>query len=143
MIELGRSSGLFEDEQVQALADIIRRHFAGQSERQEIWVGAFDGREAHGLAYGASEMMTDRVWNLLFVAVRPDQRGSGIGNTLIEAVEERLRRLDTRMVIVETTNGADFVAARGLYTKHGYEQEGTVRDFYAQGQDKITFRKLL
>ena len=41
------------------------------------------------------------------------------------------------MLLIETSSGDDFEDTRSFYRKHGYDEEGTVRDFYAGGADKV------
>lgn len=47
------------------------------------------------------------------------------------------------MLIVDTSGSPDFEAVRRFYTTCGYQAEGRIRDFYATGYDKVTFRKVL
>ena len=143
MIAIAEVSGLFESEQLVTLRETIDRFFAGDSEREEFWFTDFEAERAIGVAYCASEPMTDRVWNLLFIAVHPERQGAGRGGAILEQVEAELRAKGARMLIIETSSGDDFEDTRSFYRKHGYDQEGTIRDFYEQGADKIVFRKLL
>jgi len=46
-----------------------------------------------------------------------------------------------RMLLVETL--ASFHLAQAFYRKYGYEEEARIRDFYAAGDDKVVFRKVL
>lgn len=48
-----------------------------------------------------------------------------------------------RMLIVETSGLPSFSGTRAFYVKCGCEEEGRIRDFYAAGEDKIVFRKVL
>lgn len=122
----------------------LERTLAGETERDEFWLADFDehGR-ALGVAYCAAEVMTDRVWNLLFLGVRREAQGRGVGSALLTAVEERLRRSSQRMLIIETTVGKELESARSLYRKHGYREEATLTDFYADGAHKIVLTKRL
>ncbi len=45
------------------------------------------------------------------------------------------------MLLVETL--ASFDLAQAFYRKYGYEEEARIRDFYAVGDDKVVFRKVL
>ncbi len=48
-----------------------------------------------------------------------------------------------RMLLVETSGLPDFERTRAFYRKCGYEEEARIRDFYAAGDDKVVFRKVL
>jgi RimJ/RimL family protein N-acetyltransferase len=47
------------------------------------------------------------------------------------------------MLLVETSGLPDFERTRAFYLKCGYEEEAHIRDFYATGEDKVVFRKVL
>ncbi|MDJ0631215.1 MAG: GNAT family N-acetyltransferase [Rhodobacter sp.] len=131
---IAETAGLFPAEY---LADMIRPALEGAA---DIWlVAEIDGVPA-GFAFARPEEMTDRVWNLLALGVAPATQGKGLAGRLVAAIEARL---DARMIIVETTQLPEQAAARALYAKAGYEEEGRVRDFYSEGEDKVIFRKVL
>jgi hypothetical protein len=47
------------------------------------------------------------------------------------------------MLLVETSRLPDFDHTRKFYIKCGYEEEARIRDFYATGDDKVVFHKVL
>lgn len=105
----------------------------------DVWLIAETAGEPCGFAFARPEAMTDRVWNLLAIAVDEHARRGGRATAMLRAIEATL---DARMIVIETTQLPDQQAARALYARENYEQEGRVRDFYSTGQDKITFRKV-
>ncbi len=144
VMEAAAACGLLSVEELPVLREQLERTLSGESERPGFWLAEIDGGStAIGVTFCAEEMMADRVWNLLFIGVRAEAQSSGLGSALLESVEARLRAESQRMLIVETANGDDFEQARSFYRKHGFCEEGTVRDFYAEGMHKIVFRKLL
>ena len=143
ILGVAEASGLFEADQLDTLRASLERSFAGTAEREEQWLVDVEDGTVVAVAYSVLEPMTDRVWNLLFLAVHPGVQGRGHGSALLAEVEARLRARRGRMMIIETAGGDDFEATRAFYRKAGYEQEGAVRDFYADGMDKVVFRKLI
>lgn len=144
VIEAAAESGLFSEEELEPLRAQLNKALENATDREERWIAHFDETgKAIGAALYAEEMFTDRVWNLLFIGVRRDAQGSGIGGKLLRCVEDRLQKLEQRMVLIETTVGPEFEATQAFYRKHGYEHRGTIPDFYADGQDKIAFLKRL
>uniref|UniRef100_B8HZ14 GCN5-related N-acetyltransferase n=1 Tax=Cyanothece sp. (strain PCC 7425 / ATCC 29141) TaxID=395961 RepID=B8HZ14_CYAP4 len=112
----------------------------GQAER--FWLADDEDKDGVvGVAYCEPERMTDQTWNLQLIAIRPDYQGQGRGGKLLHYVEETLKGRGGRMLLVETL--ASFDLARAFYTKCGYEEEARIRDFYAAGDDKVVFRKVL
>lgn len=95
------------------------------------------------LAYAAEEQLTEGCWNLLLIAVAPDQQGTGTGSALMAAVERELAGQHVRILLVETSGMPDFARTRAFYTARGYGMEGRIRDYYSAGDDKVIFRKAL
>ena len=100
-----------------------------------------DNGEIIGVAYCEPERMTDQTWNLQLIAVHPNHQGQEHGGKLLCHVEEMLKAHGGRMLLVETL--ASFDLAQAFYRKYGYEEEARIRDFYATGDDKVVFRKVL
>jgi ribosomal protein S18 acetylase RimI-like enzyme len=87
--------------------------------------------------------MTAGTWNLYLIAVHPDRQRQGRGKALIAHVEQLLAARGERVLLVETSGTEDFEYVRVFYRHSGYEEEARIRDFYADGVDKIVFRKKL
>ena len=109
-----------------------------------LWLTATLDDEVAGFVFAAPEPLADRVWNMLALAVAPAHQGEGIGAAITAALEARLRaREDARMLIVDTSGTESFALAREFYEKRGYAPEACIRDYWAEGDDKVTFRKRL
>ncbi|MGL5929972.1 MAG: GNAT family N-acetyltransferase [Dermatophilaceae bacterium] len=108
------------------------------------WVVAEDGGDMVGAAYWAPEPFADRVWNLYFIATAPDHHGRGAGSALVEHVESTLRALgreQVRVLLVDTSSTDQYDGARRFYTGRGFVEEARIREFYGEGDDKVTFWK--
>ncbi len=86
---------------------------------------------------------TDRTFDLYWIAVDPAAQGAGSGTTLLTEVERRLKGLNARLVVVETSSRSDYVGTRGFYLHRGYVEAAVAREFYAPADDRITFTKRL
>ena len=74
---------------------------------------------------------------------RPTGQGTGVGGALVAATERDLATAGGRLLLVETSSLDDFAAARRFYDGLGFTREARLRDFYAEGEDKIVFWKRL
>ncbi|MCT8159041.1 GNAT family N-acetyltransferase [Pseudoruegeria sp. SHC-113] len=131
-------TGLFPSEM---LPEMLAPALAGEGEA--FWLTCHMGGAAVGLCYTVPEAMAEGTWNMLALAVRPDLQGQRLGAKLVAAAEARLRQAGQRILIVDTSGTQDFDAARRFYLANGYEEEARIRDFWAPGDDKVTFRKAL
>ncbi|MEM1164577.1 MAG: GNAT family N-acetyltransferase [Pseudomonadota bacterium] len=109
----------------------------------EIWLTALQEATPVGFCYALPEPMTEGTWNMRALAVQPDAQGSGVGRALVAELEDRLRQSGARVLIVDTSGQAGFAPARAFYTACGYDPEARIRDFWAAGDDKVTFWKAL
>ena len=111
---------------------------------QEYWlVAECEQNEVVGIAYSAPEQMTVGTWNLLMIAVAKSHQGQGVGSQLMSATEMKLRTMQTRVLLVETSSLPAYELTRRFYPKLGYEKIATVPDYYDKGDDKVIFWKSL
>jgi len=87
--------------------------------------------------------LTEGTFDLYWIAVGPDARGSGAAAMLDDAVVEAARRLGGRWLLAETSSTAEYAAAHAFYARRGYRLLGRIEDFYRPGDDRLTFGKRL
>lgn len=140
----------FQPNELEVVSKLLADYFADgngsdslqNSNTQRFWLTHDqDNDEITGVAYCETERMTDQTWNLQLIAIHPNHQGQGHGGKLLRYVEETLKARGGRMLLVETL--ASFDLAQAFYRKYGYEEEARIRDFYAAGDDKVVFRKVL
>jgi ribosomal protein S18 acetylase RimI-like enzyme len=125
------------------LREVLEDFHAGSAgDEHAAVVAERDGRIV-GYAYYAPDEMTDRSWYLYWIAVAKDLHARGIGGELLRHVEEDVRRRDGRVMFIETSSLPHSEPTRRFYLKHGYAVTGALRDFYADGDDMVVFRKRL
>ncbi len=133
-------SGQFDGGGAEYVADVLKRHLDEGSDA--MWLTADDG-EPVAFAYCGPEPVASGVWNLWMLWTRRDRVGRGHGAALIDIIEQRSIDIGARRLIVETSSLDAFAPARAFYRKCGFEHEATVRDFFADGDDKWIYTKTL
>ena len=138
-------AGLFSADEIGIVETLVDDYFGGAIHDGHAFLvdDGNDGMQLRGVAYYAPETLTEGTWNLLMLGVHSDFQRQGVGAGLVKAVEEALKADGERLLLVETSSTPDFDGARAFYLKCGYEQEAIIRDYYADGDDMITFRKKL
>ena len=141
LVAMTEKTGVFKPLEVVALQLVLDEYHAGTAGPQHYAI-TFDqdGRPA-GFAYFALKEMTDRTWQLWWIVVDPEVHARGIGSQLLRYVEDTIRTANGRLLLIETSQLPHYELTRRFYLKHGYEKEATVRDFYADGDDQVIFRK--
>lgn len=141
--DLGRLAYLVEENQMfpsDLLDEMTSAFFDGDPSQR--WL-VFDDGQVDAACYFVPESFADSVWNLLMIAVDPQRHGKGLGTALMRHVEETLAKEAVRMLLVDTSGKDQFQRTRDFYEKLGYEREARIRDYWAKGDDKIMFRKVL
>ncbi len=142
IIEVARASGPFspdEFSEVEATLDA----FLASAAADDRWLVDAGAHGAAAIAYYAPERMTDGTWNLYLLAVHPDYQGRGRGSALVRQVEQNLRRVGARVLLIETSGAPGFAVQRAFYAGLGYHEVARIREFYAAGDDKIVYWKPL
>ncbi len=140
--EIARASGLFAPHELEELASVIAAHFEGELGEDHHWI-VHANPSPSALAYFAPEAFAEGVWNLYLLAVHPDHHGVGHGEALVRHVEAHLSRAGARILLIETSGLPRYERTRAFYHRCGYEEEARIRDYYASGDDKVVYRKVL
>ena len=138
LIALAIASGLFEPDQIDILAKMLR-----SPNEHDVWFTDDDGHTPIGVAYLAPEKMAYGTWNLYWIAVHPEHQRQGRGKAMLDHVQTWLTEKGQRMLLIETAGVDDFDYVRKFYANNGFEAEARIRDFYDVGVDKVIFCKSL
>lgn len=117
--------------------------YLSNKDTAEIWFTYIENERPIALGYCAPEKLTNGTYNLYAIAVRREFQGQGIGQKMMVYIEQLLAESGNRILIVETSSIDLYALTRKFYTKLGYRQEATIRDFWNDGEDKIIFWKKL
>ncbi len=74
------------------------------------------------------------------IAVHPSQRGRGLGEVLLNTLLNRALVLGGEYSVLEVRVGN--TNAKSLYLKYGYEDVGTVKNYYRDNQEDATMMHL-
>ncbi|MFE8601971.1 GNAT family N-acetyltransferase [Archangium violaceum] len=106
----------------------------------KILVADRDGTLVGYVCYGPTPM-TEGTHDLYWIASDPAVRGQGVGASLISGMEADLRRIQARIIRVETSATEAYGPTRGFYASMKYTEEARIRDFYKAGDDLIILTK--
>ena len=117
--------------------------FLSGDDSEDHWLTCEQNGEPIGFCYAVPEQLADGTWNMLAIAVLPEKQGLGAGKAIVRQLESDLRSNGQRILIADTSGTDGFADTRAFYRKSGYSEEARIRDFWAPGDDKITFWKAL
>lgn len=81
--------------------------------------------------------------DLYWIVVHPAHQGRGIGAALLNAAEGWMASENRTRVYVETSTRPQYDPTRRFYFACGYELAAELADFYAPGDGKAIFLKVL
>jgi ribosomal protein S18 acetylase RimI-like enzyme len=119
------------------------RAYLSSGESHDVWLTYELEGEAAGFCFAVPEKLTDGTWNMLAIAVHPAHQGRGAGSALVKRLETTLIMRSQSVLIADTSGAPEFKLTREFYGKNGYTEEARIRDFWAAGNDKVVFWKLL
>lgn len=143
LVAIADGTRVFKPAEIVALREVLDDyHAVNQAAGHRSVTHERDG-VIDGFAYFAPAQMTEGSWYLYWIAVDRARQGGGAGSALLAHVEGAIAALEGRILFIETSSLPHYAPTRRFYEKHGYEQTAAVRDYYADGDDMVVFRKRL
>ena len=82
-------------------------------------------------------------FDLYWIAVDPANQRQGIGARLVAETERTIRQSGGRHIYIETSGRSSYASTRLFYERCGYDRIAEMCDFYAPGDSKLIYRKVL
>lgn len=141
--ELIRATGFFNTEEVEIALELVDDRLSqGEASHYRFLVGEIGGQVA-GYACWGPISGTAASADLYWIVVHPGHQGKGAGAALLAAAEAWMAEAGRTRVYVETSTRAQYAPTRAFYLACGYEIAAELPDFYAPGDGKALFLKVL
>jgi len=101
------------------------------------------GAELVGYCAWGPVPLTERSYDLYWIAVAPSAQGQGLGQALMRLAERAVARRGGGNLYIETSSRRVYDRTRRFYRDARYAQVARLRDFYAPGDHKVMFCKVL
>lgn len=141
LLALADATGMFKPHEIVALREVLDDYHATNRDEGHVAATWDDAGTPLGFVYYAPAAMTDRTWDLWWIAVDKTRQGRGLGKALLDAVEADVRERGGRLLLIETSSTPHYEPTRQFYLKRGYVIAATVPDYYADGDGKVIFWK--
>jgi len=138
-----RATGFFNPEEIEVALELVDdRLTQGEASHYRFLVGESEGRVAGYTAWGPIPGTTASA-DLYWIVVHPDDQGQGAGAALLAAAEDWMSAAGRTRVYVETSTRPQYAPTRSFYLACAYELVAEFPDFYAPGDGKAVFLKVL
>lgn len=141
--QIVKSSGFFSPAEIELACELAedRLEHGRQSAYQFLFA------EQNGLVAGYTCFglipATAGSYDLYWIAVAKALRSRGLGKALLQKTEDLIRGLDGKHLYAETSSRDQYVPTQRFYENCHYIPEAILMDFYAPGDSKIIYSKVL
>jgi len=140
--EMTRACGVFRSDEVAVAMDVFDAALGIGRKRDPDYETAgvdLDGALAGWICWGPTPC-TLGTFDLYWIVVAPQWQGQGVGGALVAEMDRRIAGR-ARMVVVETAGRADYAPTRAFYERLDYQVAARIADYYAPGDDLVTYVK--
>lgn len=139
-----RSTGFFYDFEIEiALGLALDSAGTGSEESGYCWMKILNEEGMVGFANYVKNSFSLHSWELYWIAVDQASRNLKLGSTLLRAVEEDIRNSGGRILWLDTSGRPLYAPTESFYIRNGYKLAASLPDFYAPGDPKQVYFKIL
>jgi ribosomal protein S18 acetylase RimI-like enzyme len=137
------STRVFHREERAVALELLEARLAHGSRSGYSFLFAESGPELLGYAAWGRTPLTQRTFDLYWIVVAPAAQGRGVGRALLERIEGAIAAGGGGTLYIETSSRSTYSRTRRFYGAAGYRRVARLRDFYAPGDHKLLFCKVI
>jgi ribosomal protein S18 acetylase RimI-like enzyme len=137
------ATGFFNPEEVEVAMELVDDRLANGDQSHYRFLVAELGGQVVGYASWGPIPGTAEAADLYWIAVDPQRQGLGVGRALLVDAERWIAASGRPRVYLETAGRAQYTPTRAFYLACGYHVAAELEDFYAPGDAKVVFLKVL
>jgi GNAT superfamily N-acetyltransferase len=141
--EITDSTGFFYPEEVDTAVELVEDRLAKGPRCGYHFLFAEQDGETVGYTSFGPIACTRESYDLYWIVVSGTYRGKGLGTQLLEQSEEAIASLGGTRVYIETSARPLYEPTRAFYLARGYTQIAELEDFYAPGDAKAMYLKVI
>lgn len=142
-VAVATATEMFTDAEIDALEDVYADFFDDIAEDGDQCLTLLEDDRITGFTYFGPDNIAAGSWELWWIVVDNQLQGKGRGGLLLKRVEQLAIENGCRQMFIDTSSLPKYESTRKFYIKYGYEKEAVLRDYYAPGDDKVIYRKVL
>lgn len=141
--EIVKSTGVFYDAEVSIAVALIRECL--EKGYLSGYYFVFADYEEKTLAYTCYGPIpgTKSSFDLYWIVTHNDYRGYGIGRSLLQETEKKVKEMGGTALYAETSSREKYISTHMFYRKNVFTEVARIKDFYDIGDDKIIYKKQL
>lgn len=136
-------TGFFRPDEVDVAVELVETRLKQGAASGYHFVFAEDGDRVIGYACHGPIACTLGSHDLYWIAVDSTRQRGGLGRQLLRAAEKQIAAAGGRRVYIETSGKPQYEPTRQFYERCGYRLEARLPSFYAEGDDKLIYQRVL
>lgn len=137
------ATGMFTPAEVDIAVELVAERLEkGPASGYEFLIAERDERIVGYACFGPTPA-TVGTFDLYWIVVSPDCQGHGIGQALLDRVEQSARGMGAQRLFAETSSQEKYTPTRTFYGRTGFRRVAELPDYYRQGDSNVVFAKAL
>ncbi len=137
-------TGFFSPTEADIAVELVEENLArGDRDSGYFFLFAEEQGNVIGYACYGPILGTAMSYDLYWIAVSPRFHRCGLGRELLARSETLIFLQGGRRIYIDTSSRPQYEATRTFYRSQGYREDAFLQDFYAPGDGKIIYVKLL
>lgn len=134
------STGFFYDFEIDVAVELAQENFDKGEEKSGYFftIVEEEGKTIAFSCYGKTPCTTAS-FDLYWIAVNQNQKGSGIGKKLLKLLEIHVAKLGGKNIWIETSGRPLYEPTRQFYLKYGCLLVAELPEFYGENDPKLIF----
>lgn len=138
------STGFFYDFEIEIAMGLVDDTIScGTEDSGYHWLKLSDDGVLVAFANYVRNSFSVHSWDLYWIAVHKDSRHKNLGSLLLKAVEDDIRNSGGKILWLDTSGRPLYAPTENFYIKNGYTLQASLKDFYAPGDPKQIYSKIL
>jgi GNAT superfamily N-acetyltransferase len=137
------SSGFFSDEEIEIAIQLAEEKLDQKDASSYRFLFAEDENRLLGYTCWGLVPATAFSYDIYWIVVSQDLRGQGLGTLLMTETERLIGLYGGRQIYAETSSRDQYKPTHKFYEMCGFKKEAFLKDFYAEGDSKIIYAKVL
>ena len=137
------STGFFSPAEVAIAVELVEEYLQRGERSGYCFLFAQQAGWTVGYACYGPIPCTLHSFDLYWIAVDRQSQRQGLGHRLMAEVESLVRRAGGSQLYIDTSGRAQYAPTRAFYASCGFQCAAVLKDFYAEGDDKLIYSKRL
>jgi ribosomal protein S18 acetylase RimI-like enzyme len=143
VFKLAEATGFFNQEETQIARELVEERLGrGEASGYFFVFAEIEGCLAGYSCYGPIPA-TRSSFDLYWIVVHPDFQRRGLGRKILLQTEKLISSAGGRRIYVDTSTRPQYAPTRAFYQGCGYRLEAELEDFYAPGDGKAIYCKVI